>query len=152
MGGDGNRTYSGFVDYGRNISVDETGKALDVVLTETKQPVKRIRVRWQGDFSDIKRVLGDSPGVERGDLAWLPVMPEKISLGDYAGNGIPLGISTRADLILLHIIEGNRLLLTQAVLITTEKACVIIWHLFQVIMRSIQKKACLCLIGKFRKI
>lgn len=56
----------------------ETGKTLEVVLTETKQPVKRIRVRWQGDFSDIKRVLGDSPGVERGDLAWLPVMPEKV--------------------------------------------------------------------------
>lgn len=61
-----------------DVEFQKNGEALEVILTETKLPVKRIRVRWQGDFSEIKRVLGDSPGVERGDLAWLPVMPEKV--------------------------------------------------------------------------
>lgn len=51
--------------------------ALEVVLAETRIPTKRIRVRWNDDFADIKRVLGDAPGVEFGDMAWMPVVPEK---------------------------------------------------------------------------
>jgi len=68
----------GFASSACEVEFQEKNRGLLVVLTETREPVKRIRVRWQGDFSGIKRVLGDSPGVERGDLAWLPVMPEKV--------------------------------------------------------------------------
>lgn len=58
-----------------NFKTNENG--LDIILEETKKPVSRIRVRWDGDFSSIKRVLGDSPGVAGGDLCWMPVVPEK---------------------------------------------------------------------------
>ncbi|MBQ3115375.1 MAG: hypothetical protein IJC06_04575 [Clostridia bacterium] len=49
----------------------------DVILVETKKPVERIRLRWNDDFSFVIRVLGDAPGVELGDMAWMPVCPEK---------------------------------------------------------------------------
>ena len=51
---------------------------LNVVATETRQPTLRIRVRWNDDFSWIQRVLGDEPGVELGDLAWMPLVPERM--------------------------------------------------------------------------
>lgn len=53
------------------------GDAMDILAEETLQPVLRIRVRWCCDFSSIQRVLGDAPGVAFGDLAWMPVVPEK---------------------------------------------------------------------------
>lgn len=59
------------------ISFKTSEKGLDIILEETKKPVSRIRVRWDGDFSSIQRVLGDSPGVAGGDLCWMPVVPEK---------------------------------------------------------------------------
>lgn len=49
----------------------------NVIVTETKVPTERIRVRWNNDFSSVKRVLGDAPGVELGDMAWMPVVSEK---------------------------------------------------------------------------
>ncbi|MBQ9997979.1 MAG: hypothetical protein IJP19_03045 [Clostridia bacterium] len=49
----------------------------DIVLVETTEPVERIRLRWNDDFTFVKRVLGDAPGVEFGDMAWMPVYPEK---------------------------------------------------------------------------
>lgn len=56
--------------------VDNDGK-IDVVLSKTFAPVSRIRVRWNDDFSWVKRVLGDSAGVEFGDMGWMPVVSEK---------------------------------------------------------------------------
>ena len=53
------------------------GTSLDVNLVETRAPVSRIRVRWNDDFTFVKRMLGDSPGVEFGDMGWMPVIPEK---------------------------------------------------------------------------
>ena len=60
-----------------NVEFKTQGDALDIVATETTAPVSRIRIRWKDDFSFVKRVLGDSPGVEFGDMAWYPVIPEK---------------------------------------------------------------------------
>ena len=59
------------------ISFVITNNALDVIASETKEPVSRVRVRWSDDFTFVKRVLGDAPGVEFGDMAWMPVIPEK---------------------------------------------------------------------------
>lgn len=53
-----------------------SGGAVKIILAETQNPIKRIRVHWDGDFSGIRRVLGDSMGVAKGNLAWLPVIPE----------------------------------------------------------------------------
>lgn len=49
-----------------------------IILNETNTPISRIRIRWRGEFREIKRVLCDSVGVARGDLAWLPIIPEKL--------------------------------------------------------------------------
>ena len=59
------------------VSFKEKSGALDVIASETKEPVLRIRVRWSDDFTFVKRVLGDAPGVEFGDMGWMPVIPEK---------------------------------------------------------------------------
>ncbi len=59
------------------VEVVINGGALDVVAVETAEPVSRIRVRWNDDFTFVKRMLGDSPGVEFGDMGWMPVIPEK---------------------------------------------------------------------------
>lgn len=54
------------------------GKLLQISLSETQKPIKRIRVHWSGDYSDIIQVLGDSMGVAKGNLAWLPIIPENM--------------------------------------------------------------------------
>lgn len=59
------------------VSFKEKSGTLDVIASETKEPVLRIRVRWSDDFTFVKRVLGDAPGVEFGDMGWMPVVPEK---------------------------------------------------------------------------
>ncbi len=66
-----------FVSPQCNVKFDVTKNGTDIVLVETLEPVSRIRVRWNADFTMIKRMLGDSPGVEFGDLGWMPVIPEK---------------------------------------------------------------------------
>lgn len=59
------------------VAFDVNNGALDITAVETRKPVQRIRVRWNDDFAWVKRVLGDCPGVEFGDMAWMPVVPEK---------------------------------------------------------------------------
>ena len=59
------------------VCIKRVKDALDVILNETLEPVCRIRLRWYADFSGIKRILGDAAGVEFGDLAWMPIVPEK---------------------------------------------------------------------------
>lgn len=53
------------------------GNALGVLLAGNNAPVKRIRIRWNCDFSQVLRVMGDSPGVARGDLGWYSVIPDR---------------------------------------------------------------------------
>lgn len=59
------------------VCLKKVNDTLDVILNETIEPVCRIRIRWYADFSNIKRILGDAAGVEIGDLAWMPIVPEK---------------------------------------------------------------------------
>lgn len=78
---DGWRTAVGkgdlFSDVSCELQFSMKDNLMNVILQETKEPIKRIRIRWNGDFSHIRRVLGDSPGVEFGDMGWMPVIPEK---------------------------------------------------------------------------
>lgn len=67
-----------FSNVSAEIVFSVTGNAVKINLIETTKPVKRIKIHWLGDFSGIIRVLGDSMGVAKGNLAWLPVIPESI--------------------------------------------------------------------------
>lgn len=67
----------GFSNEACEIKFLKNNGGLEITVSETRSPVMRIRLRWNDDFSSIKRVLGDAPGVEFGDLAWMPVFTEK---------------------------------------------------------------------------
>lgn len=59
------------------VSPDEQAQSASVTLLPSSVPVKRIRLRWQGDNRAIRCVLRDSWCVSARDLAWTPVAAEQ---------------------------------------------------------------------------
>ena len=44
-------------------------EGMEIVLDPAPQPIKRVRLRWNGDLSDVKLVLGDA-WERSGDMVW----------------------------------------------------------------------------------
>lgn len=64
---DGNDTWSGA---GATVRTTERRDALNVSLTAPGVAVKRIHLRWRGDISSVRQLLGDAWERGYGDLEW----------------------------------------------------------------------------------
>ncbi|MEZ2347862.1 hypothetical protein [Terriglobus sp. RCC_193] len=89
---------------GLELVVVERSDALDIALHAPQMPVQRIHLRWQGMISEEVRILGDAWERSYGDLAWLPLQPERVlpwyllasHSGVTAGAGVKTGCAALA--------------------------------------------------------
>ena len=74
QGGDG--TWTG----ANGIAVTTTvrGEAVAVRLSAPSTPIKRVRLRWRGDLSSTRQILGDAWERGYGDLEWRGWIPDRV--------------------------------------------------------------------------
>ena len=54
------------------------GDAISVRLSAPSTPIKRIRLRWRGDLSSTRQILGDAWERGYGDLEWRGWIPDRV--------------------------------------------------------------------------
>jgi alpha-galactosidase len=89
---------------GLELGATDRADVLDITLHAPKMPVQRIHLRWRGAISEDVRVLGDAWERSYGDLAWLPLQPERVLPwyllasrdGVTAGAGVKTGCAALA--------------------------------------------------------
>lgn len=83
---------------GLELGVTDHADALDITLHAPQMPVQRIHLRWQGKISEEVKVLGDAWERSYGDLAWLPLQPERVLpwylLSSHGGVTAGVGVKT----------------------------------------------------------
>lgn len=102
-----------FAVAGVEVVTEANGGALSVRLVAPKVPVMQIRLRWRGDLSSWRQVLGDHWERSYGDLAWRPAMSVRpapwsllASTAGGATHGFGVKTSPAAFCFFLHDAEG----------------------------------------------
>lgn len=71
------RTGDRWTTAGAELRCTLSADALALTLHAPSTPVRRLHLRWQGIIAEDTRVLGDAWERSYGDLAWLPLQPER---------------------------------------------------------------------------
>ena len=72
------RTGERWTGGGVELSATKNAYRFDLSLHAPTIPVQRIHLRWQGRIAEDVRVMGDAWERSYGDLAWLPLQPERV--------------------------------------------------------------------------
>jgi len=89
---------------GVEVQVALHARTLEVSLHAPQVPMQRIHLRWTGAIPEATKVLGDAWERSYGDLAWLPLQPERVlpwyllawHAGVTAGVGVKTGCAAMA--------------------------------------------------------
>lgn len=83
---------------GVEVQVVPAAGSMAITLHAPQVPMQRIHLRWSGRIPEATTVLGDAWERSYGDLAWLPLQPERVLpwylLASHAGVTAGVGVKT----------------------------------------------------------